>query len=75
MSKENDNILQARLSVKAHIKFLESLLEHLKSPNKLYRGRAMWAAWCLNGYLNDQFIKDIEYAIEKNTPPEGKHDA
>ncbi len=75
MTKEHDNLLEAKRSIKAHIHFLGTLLEHLKGPNKILRGRATWAAWCIHRYFNDKLIGDIQDAIEKNTPPEGKlHD-
>ncbi len=71
MTKEYDNILDAKRSVKAHITFFEALLKHLKGTDKILRARATWAAWCLHRYINDKMISDIQEAIEKNTPKEG----
>lgn len=71
MTKEYDNVLEAKRSVKAHIEFLESLLKHLNGTDKLLRGRACWAAWCIHRYFNDRLIGDIQNAIEVNSPKEG----
>jgi len=73
MTKEYDNVLEAKRSVKAHISFFESLLKHLNGTDKVLRGRAVWAAWCLHRYINDKLIGEIQDAIEKNTPKEGEH--
>jgi hypothetical protein len=68
MTKEHSNVLEAKRSLKDHIKFMEILIKHLNGPDKLLRGRATWAAWCIHRYLNDKLIGDIQDAIKKNTP-------
>jgi hypothetical protein len=73
MTKEYDNILEAKRSMKAHIQFLETLLSHLKGTNTLLRNRAVWAAWCIHRYLNDKLINEIQEAIMSNAPKEGEH--
>jgi hypothetical protein len=71
MTQEYDNVLEAKRSIKHHIEFLEILLKHLNGTDKLLRGRACWAAWCLHRYFNDQLMNDIQNAIEVNSPKEG----
>lgn len=66
MNKEDANVYEAKKSLKAHIKFFESLLNHVKGNNEVLKNRAMWATWCLHRYLNDQFVEDIENAILKH---------
>jgi hypothetical protein len=68
MTKEHDNLLEAKRSVKAHIEFFEALLGHLKGHNIILRNRAVWASWCLHRYINDKLMDDIQDAIEKNSP-------
>ena len=70
MSKEG-NIQEAKLSIKSHIKFFESLLGHIKGNNEMLKARAMWATWCLHRYINDGLMVDIEHAMrEYGTNPE-----
>lgn len=64
--KENDNVREAKKSLKSHIKFLESLLNHVRFGDELMRGRAMWASWCIHRYLNDGLITDIEKAMKEH---------
>lgn len=66
MNKENNNIQEAKQSLKAHIKFLESLLGHIKGNNEVLKWRAMWATWCLHRYFNDGLIEDIEKAMKEH---------
>ncbi len=72
MTQEYNTVLEAKKSLKAHISFFEELLKHLNGTNKMLRGRAVWATWCLHRYINEKLISDIQTAIEHNTPPEGK---
>lgn len=65
MSNENKNIQEAKLSLKSHIKFFESLLGHIKGNNEMLKARAMWATWCLHRYINDGLIADIEKAMRE----------
>ena len=64
MSK-NSNIQEAKLSIKSHIKFFESLLKHISGNDQELRGRSMWASWCLHRYINDKLIIDIEQAMKE----------
>lgn len=66
MTKENDNVQEAKKSIKAHIKFFESLLQHLRGPETPYKTRAMWTAWCLHRYINERLMNDIQMAMEQN---------
>ena len=70
MTKEHNNSLKAKRSLKAHIHFMESILSHLNSIDKISRGRAVWAAWCIDHYFNDQLINDIHHAMNKNADVE-----
>lgn len=63
MSKD-DNVKDAKDSLKSHIKFFESLLKHLNGTDELMKGRAMWTAWCLHRYINDRLIGEIEKAMQ-----------
>lgn len=65
--KEDENVYEAKQSVKAHIKFFESLLGHLNGKDHVLKGRAMWAAWCLHRYINDGLVFDIEKAMRDNS--------
>lgn len=60
MTPEESNLYEAKRSLKAHIKFFESLIKHLNGHDKILKGRAMWASWCIHRYLNDGLIDDIE---------------
>lgn len=73
MTKEYDNVLEAKKSVKAHISFFEALLKHLNGTDKVLRGRAVWASWCLHRYINDKMIGDIQDAMDNNVPKEGEN--
>ena len=66
MSKEDANVYEAKKSLKAHIKFLEALLSHLKGSDQILKGRAMWASWCIHRYLNDSLVADIESAMRRS---------
>jgi hypothetical protein len=66
MSKENANIIEAKQSLKSHIKFFESLLKHINGSDPSMKARAMWASWCLHRYINDGLITDIEKAMKEN---------
>ena len=72
MRKEHNNVLEAKRSLKAHISFMETLVKHLNGTDKLLRGRAMWTAWCLHRYFNDNLMRDLQDAIEQNVPPAGQ---
>ena len=63
---EQQNIKDAKKVLKSHIKFFEILLNHIKKGEEPLLSRAMWAAWCLNQYINDKFIHDIERALKEN---------
>lgn len=64
--QENKNIHEAKQSLKAHIKFFEALLGHIKGNDQVLQARAMWATWCLHRYINDGLIADIERAMQQH---------
>lgn len=63
---QNENIKEAKNSLKAHIKFFQALLSHIRSEQEPFMSRAMWATWCLHRYINDKLMTDIEEAIKKH---------
>jgi hypothetical protein len=69
---DEQNVQDAKKSIKAHIKFMETILQHLNSNEEVSKGRAMWTAWCLHRYFSGQLIKDIQEAMEEN---KGKENA
>lgn len=72
MTREHNIILEAKRSLKDHISFLETLVKHLNGVDKVLRNRASYTAWCIHRYFHDQLMNDLQAAIEKNTPPDGK---
>ncbi len=66
MSREDENVVEAKNSLKSHIKFFESLLKHINSDDVVMKGRAMWAAWCLHRYMQESLINDIENAMKEH---------
>lgn len=73
MSKEDENVYEAKQSIKSHIKFLETLLKGLNGSDETQRGRAMWAAWCLHRYIQDGLITDIQKAMLAHAPNTSPH--
>jgi hypothetical protein len=63
---ENTNIQEAKKTLKHHIKFFESLKEHIRRGEEPMLSRAMWATWCLHRYINDGLVTDIEKAMKKH---------
>jgi hypothetical protein len=61
---ENPNIQEAKKSLKAHIKFLKSLNDHIAKAEEPFLSRSMFAAWCIDKYLNEQLKNDIEEAMK-----------
>jgi hypothetical protein len=55
----------AKNSIKEQIRFLQSLLKHIQSKKEPHLSRAVISAWCLDQYMNDGFIKDIENTITR----------
>lgn len=62
---KNDNIKDAKDRVKKHIKFLESLLSHLRTEKEPWISRCMWSTWCLDKYIEERLIYDIEEAMKE----------
>lgn len=60
----NNNVIEAKKSLKSHIKFLTSLLGHLQRNDPILQSRAMCAAYCLHRYINDGLIADIEKVMK-----------
>ena len=71
MSKEYDNLMDARRTVKKQIDFLENLLKNLKKPDKSWRGYGIVTAWCIDRYFSEKLSNDIQEVIQKNPPPPG----
>lgn len=63
---QQENIHDAKKSLKSHIKFFESILKHLNGDDPILLARSMWTAWCLNQYINDGLMRDIERAITEH---------
>jgi hypothetical protein len=72
MTKEYDNVLEAKRTVKKLITFLETLLENLKKPDKTFRGYAVVTAWCIDRYFSEKISPEIQQVIEKNSTPPGQ---
>jgi hypothetical protein len=66
---ENVNITEAKKSLKHHIKFFESLKEHIRRGQEPMLSRSMWATWCLHRYIQDRLVGDIEEAMKKHGEP------
>jgi hypothetical protein len=71
MTQEYNSAREAKRSLKAHIEFMETLIKHLNGTDKLLRGRACYAAWCLHRYFNDKFMSDLHDILEKSSPKDG----
>lgn len=67
---DTDNVKAAKKSLKAHIKFLKSLSTHIEKAQEPFFSRSMFAAWCIDRYLNDQLKNDIEEAMKDDGEPE-----
>ncbi len=66
LNTREQNILDAKKSLKSHIRFFESLLDNLKfSQEGSTINKSMWAAWCLHRYIEDRLIGDMEKACEE----------
>ncbi len=63
---ENINIQEAKKSLKHHIKFFESLKDHIRKGDEPMLSRAMWATWCLHRYIQDRLVHDIEKAMKEH---------
>jgi len=64
---DSDNIKAAKKSLKAHIKFLKSLNDHIAKAEEPFLSRSMFAAWCIDKYLNEQLKHDIEEAMKNGS--------
>ena len=65
MNKEEQNVYDAKKAIKAHIKFFESLLKHLNGTDRAFKNRAMWTSWCLNNYMNNELMNDIQKRMKE----------
>lgn len=63
---KNEHIKEAKKSLKAHIKFLESLQTHIKRGEEPMLSRAMFTTYCIHRYLNDELMNDVEMVMKKN---------
>ncbi len=73
MKKENDNVYEAKQSLKSHIKFFEALLSHVSGNDESLKSRAMFATWCLHQYINNGLMVDIENAIKECIEQKDSH--
>jgi hypothetical protein len=64
---ENVNITEAKMSLKHHVKFFESLLKHIRKGEEPMLSRSMWATWCLHRYIEDRLMDDIKKVIYENS--------
>lgn len=64
---DSDNIKAAKKSLKAHIKFLKSLNDHIAKAEEPFLSRSMFATWCIDKYLNEQLKHDIEEAMKNGS--------
>jgi len=65
MSREDASIVEAKKSLKHHIKFLEAMKFHLGGTDLKMKHNAAWVAWCLNNYMQGQLMRDVEQAIKQ----------
>lgn len=72
MTKPNESAnftVEARKSLRSNIKFLKNLEKDLLSNNHDKITRALWGAWVIHTYMQNNFIQDVAEAIgnvEKN---------
>jgi hypothetical protein len=59
------SLKSAKNSIKEQIKFLQSLLKHLRNKKEPHLSRAVISAWCLDQYMHEDFIKDIENTVTR----------
>lgn len=59
-------IIEAKRSLKADIKFLESLLNHIKRGEEPMLSRAGWTSWVLHNYISHNLMEDVLEAMGKN---------
>ena len=64
---DDENIKAAKKSLKAHIKYLKSLNDHIAKAEEPFLSRSMFAAWCIDKYLNEQLKHDIEEAMKNGS--------
>jgi len=62
--KEHPRIIEAKKNLKSHIKFLESLLTHIRKGEEPYLSGALWAELAISKYFNDHLINDITGHME-----------
>lgn len=63
---EADVIKDAKKSLRAHIKFLNSLKDHIIKAKEPFLSRSMFAAYCIDKYMNEHLKNDIEKCMELN---------
>lgn len=73
MTKEYDNVLEAKRTVKKQIDFLETLLKNLKNPDKSWRGYGVVTAWCIDRYFSQKLSQEIQEIIAQNASKEGEN--
>lgn len=73
MTKEYDNVLEAKRTVKKQIDFLETLLKNLKNPDKSWRGYGVVTAWCIDRYFSAKLSQEIQEVIANNSSMVGEN--
>ena len=63
MTKYEQNVIDAKKTIKAHIKFFEALLKNLNGSDETVKGGALWVGWCLHRYINDDLVNDVKKAM------------
>lgn len=66
MTKDYTNILEAKRSLKSHLKFMQNLLDLLNGHDRHSRGGALLAAWCIDRYLSEKFMLEIQEELKKS---------
>lgn len=66
MKSNEQTAIDAKRTIKSHIKFLKSLVNHIDGDDEAFKSRAMWTAWCLHKYINNQLMLDISSAMDKH---------
>jgi len=64
---DKENLIDdAKKATKYNIKFLQSILKHLNSISGDYTSRAVLVSYCLDRYIKERLMEDIEKLVEDN---------
>ena len=67
MTKEQEALVTAKESLREHIKFVNSTLDHLEHPEVEHRNKALIVALALRRFMTNDLDKSIESIIEEIT--------